>query len=201
MEREGAARGERRWGCARVRGALCLRRVPSAYHGLVEQFLAEGNSVDSEDAVVDQDVRMGGARRAGEQLLREWRGPQRIAPNCARIAPELRGPCRQDLIVRIELHAEAHARVAPHHRRHLQREVVEVGESEEAMEETVAAVAVAARHLHGLPPAAVVAPRRRPPVGRARPRREQRLGPFEPPTRRLGAIIDVVSVHRAQVQP
>jgi hypothetical protein len=38
------------------------------YHGLVEQLLAEGNSVDSEDAVMDQDVRMGGARRAGEQL-------------------------------------------------------------------------------------------------------------------------------------
>ena len=53
-----------------VQGALCLRRVRSVYHGLVEQFLAEGGSVDSEDAVVDQDVRMGGARRAGEQLQR-----------------------------------------------------------------------------------------------------------------------------------
>ena len=64
-ERRGVSGGAAR---ARARPPVGLRRVPSVYHGLVEQLLAEGNSVHSEDTIVDQDVRMGGARRAGEKL-------------------------------------------------------------------------------------------------------------------------------------
>ena len=65
----------RRGGVSGGAARACARRpvsetCPGVYHGLVQQLLAEGNSVDSEDAVVDQDVRMGGARRAGEQLQR-----------------------------------------------------------------------------------------------------------------------------------